>query len=75
MPLCKTVQKAHSRIHNRDTICSDLLPPSPKPVSDATVGSLIQDIALMKLYVSAAPAVVCGGTIYSTLNLITFHEF
>lgn len=63
MPLCRTVQKAHSRIHSGDTICSDLLPPSPNPVSDATVGSLIQDIALMKRYVSAAPAVVCGGII------------
>lgn len=28
-------------------ICSDLLPPSPDPVSDATMGSLTWDIALM----------------------------
>lgn len=56
-------------------ICSDILPPSPNPVSDATVGSLTQNIALMKLYAFAAPAVVHGGIIYRTVNLITFHEF
>lgn len=55
-------------------ICSDLLPPSPNPLPDATVGSLTRDTALMKLSTSAAPAVVRGGIIYCTVNLITFHE-
>lgn len=55
-------------------MCSDLLLPSPNPVSDATAGSLAQDIALMRLYGASPPAVVCTEVIYRTVNLIAFHE-
>lgn len=37
--------------------------------------TLISVVFLMKRYASAAPAVVCVGIIYTTVNPITFHEF
>lgn len=77
IPLCKTVQKAHSRIHNGDTY--HLLWPSasfPKPSIRCYCGFPHSGYCFDEaVYVSAAPAVVCGGIIYGTLNLITFHEF